>query len=137
MLLGLILMAIGYVISSTTNSMFLFLIAFGLIVGLGSTLLGTLPSTNLVYNWFDDRRGMAIGLLSIPLVVVEAAPPLLNMAIDTFQCRQSLMGLGLGSLMLLPIILMVVNHSRDCRQSPHTLPRNDHDSINAIEAQIH
>ena len=69
MLLKLILMTIGYAISSTNNSIFLFLITFGVIMGLGSTLLGTLPSTSLAHNWFDDRRGMAISLMSIPLVV--------------------------------------------------------------------
>lgn len=123
MLLGLVLMAAGFAISSTTPSITLFLIAFGLVVGFGSTLLGTLPSTSLVHNWFEDRRGVAIGLMSVPLVVA-AAPPLLTAAIEAFQWRQSLIGLAVGSLVLIPVILMIVNHPRERNQSPYRLATN-------------
>lgn len=136
MLLGLVLMAAGFAISSTTSSIILFLAAFGLVVGFGSTLLGTLPSTSLVHNWFVDRRGMAIGLMSIP-VIVAAAPPLLTAAIEVFQWRQSLIGLAIGSLILVPVILMIVNQPREIDQSPYRLPTTDTPSISAANETTH
>ena len=46
------LLATGFALASIAPNMILFLLTFGVIVGIGCTMLGTLPATILVNNWF-------------------------------------------------------------------------------------
>ncbi|MGI9294419.1 MAG: MFS transporter [Pseudomonadales bacterium] len=127
MSIGALLMAGGFVVASMAGNMTLFLLSFGVLIGLGSAMLGTLPAMTLVNNWFIDNRGLAIGIVSIPLVVA-VAPPAVAALISWLDWRSTLLVLGAMGILLLPFLWLVVNRPEDIGQCAY---RNADDTANS------
>ena len=60
-LVGATCMALGFWLLRGIDTLLQFYVLMGLIVSLGSTALGPLPSNTAVSNWFVRRRGRALG----------------------------------------------------------------------------
>ena len=45
----------------------------GLFIGFGASSMGNLATSKLVTNWFDKRRGMALGIAAAGVVVHDHA----------------------------------------------------------------
>ena len=65
MLLGTVFMSAGFLAFSRIDSVLGLYVAFGGIVALGAALLGPITNTALVSNWFQKRRGTALGISQI------------------------------------------------------------------------
>ncbi len=65
MVLGALLMAVGFLAFSRIDSVLGLYAAFGGLVAVGGALLGPLPNTALVASWFQRGRGTAIGISQI------------------------------------------------------------------------
>ncbi len=65
MLLGTVFMTAGFLAFAQIDSIFGLYAAFGGLVALGAALLGPLPNTALVANWFQRGRGTALGISQI------------------------------------------------------------------------
>jgi predicted MFS family arabinose efflux permease len=65
MLLGVAFMTAGFLALARSNSLFGLYASFGGLVSLGVALLGPLPNTALVANWFQRARGTALGISQI------------------------------------------------------------------------
>ncbi len=61
--LGAFLFALGLAISSLGNSLWHFYLSFGLLAGVGLSLMGAVPFTRMIAIWFVRRRGLAFGFL--------------------------------------------------------------------------
>lgn len=79
MMVGAVLCALGYAVLSVAPSLTVGLLAFGLLVGPGVGLSGTLSATILASGWFPGGRGKAIGLATMPLLM--AVVPLAGAAL--------------------------------------------------------
>ena len=60
-LLGAVLLSLGYFVSSLAANAWQFTIAFGLLVGLGSSATFS-PLMADISHWFDRRRGIAVAI---------------------------------------------------------------------------
>ena len=61
MIAGIAMAATGFIIASQAHSFVSMLAAFGLL-GLGIGATGVLPASFIVANWFEARRGLAMGI---------------------------------------------------------------------------
>jgi MFS family permease len=59
---GILVLALGLFLSSLTQEFWHLVVAYGVIAGLGITILGLGPQASLIARWFVKRRGVAIGL---------------------------------------------------------------------------
>ena len=64
MMVGSIITAIGFISLGYIQSLFHFYLCY-IIVGTGIAAMGQVPCSALVTEWFDKKRGLAIGLMSI------------------------------------------------------------------------
>jgi len=62
--LGSLLCGIGLALCSLIHSWWQFYIFFGVITAIGVGLTGWVPNITVIQNWFTEKRGFAIGLLS-------------------------------------------------------------------------
>lgn len=65
MIVGAGLMGCGFILASAIESLWQFYLVLSLVMGPGVCMLGALPSTTLVANWFVQRRGTALGVATM------------------------------------------------------------------------
>jgi MFS family permease len=85
----------------------------------------TLMGTWMVSQWFERRRGLAMGLLGLGSTLSFMAFPTTNLAmIEHFGWRGAWVGLGLAVLALLaiPALILVRNRPEDLGLEPDRLP---------------
>lgn len=70
LMLGALLLAIGYLVLAMARSGVEVLLIYGLLIGPGVALLGMLPNATLVTNWYTERQGTMLGIVNMPLMVM-------------------------------------------------------------------
>jgi MFS family permease len=73
---GASLMAIGFLAASRIEALWQFYVIMGTLLALGSVMLGAIPGSTLIANWFSERRGIALGVagMGISLSGLAMAP---------------------------------------------------------------
>jgi MFS family permease len=61
---GSLLWGMGLALSSLIHSWWEFYIFFGVIAALGAAFTGSVPNIAIIQNWFMEKRGLPIGILS-------------------------------------------------------------------------
>ena len=115
MVLGTILLALGLILSRWGNQLWYFWITFGLISGAGLCMIGAVPFTTVLRNWFEKKRGLALSLLFLGSGGAFGCYPVVAWLIDTTGWRNTYLieGLVVGGVMI-PLVLFVVRyHPRD------------------------
>ena len=115
MVLGTILLALGLILSRWGNQIWHFWITFGLISGAGLCMIGAVPFTTVLRNWFEKKRGLALSLLFLGSGGAFGCYPAVAWLIDTTGWRNTYLieGLVVGGVMI-PLVLFVVRyHPRD------------------------
>ena len=62
--LGSLTLAAGFALSSLTRSWWQFYIFFGVVTAAGVGLIGWVPNTTVIQQWFREKRGLPIGIIS-------------------------------------------------------------------------
>ncbi len=121
MLTGAVLLCAGLVGVSRAGTVAQAAIAYGGLVGLGAVLMGALPSSTLIANWFAARRGRALGMAAAGTTAASVVfPPLAAWLIAQHGWRQALLmiGIGVGVLVIPLIATLVISRPEDVGERP-------------------
>ena len=69
MMTGAALAGTGYAILALSSNVVAFFLAFGLFIGPGVAMAGTLPVGLMVGGWYPEARGRAVGLATMPIML--------------------------------------------------------------------
>ena len=116
----IILLGIGCMIFGAAANFLMLAVAFGFLrfFGQGSLMLG---SANIITQWFDKKRGFALGLMGLGFAIsMGLHPPISDFLITSYGWREAWVIIGLSTwiIMLPPLIFLAINKPEDVNQSP-------------------
>jgi len=118
---GAVLMASGFLLLSRVDAIWQLHLLFATFLAVGASTMGGLASAKLVANWFERRRGTALGIATMGISLSGLLmPPGATWLIKQLGWRSSfLVYAGLTLLIVLPpVLLLVVNRPEDIGQRP-------------------
>jgi predicted MFS family arabinose efflux permease len=102
--------AAAWLLLAFTTSFAAYIVAYGLLLGPAMSLAGAVIPPTLVTRWFNRNRGLAIGIVHLP-IIVTMLPVLGNWVIERYGVEALFLGLAaLSALVLLPAALLVIDH---------------------------
>ena len=125
MVVGAALLSAGLVMLSRAETLLEAGLIYGCLISIGSVLVGTLPAMTLVSNWFHERRGRALGIVSAGTIASGLLlPPLAAGLIGRYGWRQAFLILGLGAAAIsIPFLLaFVVDRPEQVGEAPDGRP---------------
>ena len=108
--IGALVTGLGFVLVSLTNNLWHFYLSYT-VIGVGMAAIGTVPASAVVSNWFKQKRGLAIGIMSSGMGVgaLVFAPLVGGYLIPNFGWRAAYLALAVLSwVILIPLALWVV-----------------------------
>lgn len=123
------LLALGLMLSYLGSQPWHFFLSYGVLTGMGLCLLGSVPVTMVIRNWFERRRGMAISLIYMGAAVAYGCYPVVTWLINTLGWRRAFFAEGLViALVFFPLIALVMYyHPEQKGLSRDGLSRQDTD----------
>ncbi|MFC0205910.1 MFS transporter [Novosphingobium soli] len=110
LLIGALLTVAGYLTLAWTQSYALYLLAYGLFFGPAMSLAGSIGPATLVTRWFHRNRGLALGIVHLP-VVIAVVPWTLERALSVVSASTIYLTIGVAAaVLLLPLALLAVDH---------------------------
>jgi MFS family permease len=112
MSLGAVLLALGAATSGLGSALWHFYLSFGVLMGVGICLVGAVPFTRIIGNWFLDRRGMALSLLFFGSGGAYLLYPLVALLIDRIGWRGAfVVEAAIAVCLLLPAVGLLIRNS--------------------------
>ncbi len=118
---GAVAMALGFLGLSLVRNPLEFYLVLGLFIGFGASSMGNLATSKLVANWFDRRRGMALGIAATGVSLSGVIMPIVSAEmIEAYGWRQAFLVYGCFTLfVVVPIVLrFVVSKPEDINLRP-------------------
>ena len=108
--IGALFMAFGFLGLSFVQNELQFYLVLGLFIGLGASSMGNLATSKLVTNWFDKRRGMALGIAAAGVSLSGVIMPYISAElIENFGWRRGFMVYSTFTfLVVVPLIFRLV-----------------------------
>ena len=114
--LGAASMAMGFLLLSLVQTQIQFYLVLGLFIGFGASSMGSLATSKLVTNWFERRRGTALGIAATGVSLSGVVMPYISASIiESYGWRNGFALYGLFTfVVVVPLVLrLVVSHPRD------------------------
>lgn len=118
---GLVCLAAGFVSLSQVTALWQLYIFFGGLVGIGMVFLGVIPCNYLLANWFDKRRGTAMGISQFGITIsATVLIPAVTWIVLNFGWELSFVVCGIAAFVILaPLIaFFAVRAPADLGQYP-------------------
>lgn len=113
LIFGSLLVSLGWVLSSYTNSIFLLTVTYGIISGGGVGIAYGVPMS-VIARWFPDKKGFALGLILVgfglsPLITA----PIARFLVEGYGIKEAFLILGLTFGILLPLLSLPFRNPRE------------------------
>lgn len=107
-LAGAVLLGLSLVVASRANSLIVFQLSYGIIVGLAASAFFA-PMIALTTAWFDTNRSLAVSLVSAGMGVAPMTiSPFARWLISAYDWRTAMFDIGVMAwVLLLPAVLLV------------------------------
>ena len=110
LMLGGVLTVLGYLVLGLSNSYALYLAAYALCFGPAMSLAGSIGPATLVTRWFTHNRGLALGLVHLP-IIIAIVPVALSAFLPRHGASAAYLTLaGIAAVLMLPLTALTVNH---------------------------
>ncbi len=110
LVIGAVLTVCGFALLGLSTSYPLYLAAYGLFLGPAMSLTGSIGPATLVTRWFTKNRGLAIGVVHLP-IVIAILPVALNWFVERNGAVISYLTLAIfAAVLLVPLTLLAVDH---------------------------
>jgi len=115
MTFGTVLLALGLALSGGGSKPWHFYLSFGVLSGAGLCLIGAVPFTTVIRNWFERKRGLALSLMFFGSGGAFACYPGIAFLINNVNWRNTFVieAIIVAGFMLPLIILIVRYHPRE------------------------
>lgn len=107
---GALLMAMGFVAASRIDALWQFSAIMGTLLALGSVMMGAIPGSTLIANWFRERRGIALGVAGMGISLSGfAMAPVATRLIGSIGWRNTFLVYAAGTLVtVIPAVWWVI-----------------------------
>ena len=107
---GATAMSIGFLGLSLVRTPLEFYLVLGIFIGFGAGSMGNLATSKLVTNWFDRKRGTALGIAATGVSMSGVVMPFVSAEIiEAYGWRQGFAAYGLFTLLVVvPVVLRFV-----------------------------
>jgi MFS family permease len=110
MVIGSLLVSIGWILSSFTSSIYVLIITYGVVMGVGVGLVYGIPII-VIPKWFQKHKGLAVGLV---LAGFGLSPlltsPITQLALDNVGLSRTFLIFGIVFMFLLPLISILFHN---------------------------
>ncbi len=129
LILGGIIMGLGYFVLSRVSGVALFYTAY-VIIGLGGALAIQLVPQTTIARWFRKNLGKANGITGFSVALGGVAVPLLVMVIDTYGWQDTFLFAAIGTwILIIPLAFLFRNKPEEYGQYPDgILPAESNES---------
>ncbi|MDQ7859625.1 MAG: MFS transporter [Armatimonadota bacterium] len=108
---ALALLGAGALATATVGALWQLYLTAGLLTALGGGAAAMSVAASLVARWFDTRRGLVLGLAGGGMAAGQLlVVPALMAATLAWGWRASYVAVGLGALLLAPLVLLIVRN---------------------------
>ena len=114
-------MAIGFLCLAFVRNQLEFYLVLGLFIGFGASSMGNLATSKLVTNWFDRKRGTALGIAATGVSMSGVVMPYLSAEIiEAYGWREGFAAYGLFTLfVVVPVVLrFIISRPEDVGLTP-------------------
>ena len=131
MLAAMAILIMGIALTLLMQQAWQLMIIWGFIIGLGASLFLTVLSPFVANNWFEKRRGLALGILTASTATGQLVLlPILAMIIENSSWRWAIaLIMVLSSIMFMMILLFMKNKPKDVGLLPYGLEEERAESI--------
>ncbi|MBA2452798.1 MAG: MFS transporter, partial [Chloroflexia bacterium] len=113
MRIGIMLLGGGFMLFSQINSLPMFYVAF-LIMAVGMSMAGFVSLTTTLINWFERKRGTALGIMQTGGAVGGLLVPVVAWSLTTYGWRATAFGSGVAVITLgLPLVQLMRHRPED------------------------
>ena len=112
---GSVLLSLGLALSGLGKEPWHFYFSFGVLTGAGLCLIGAVPFTTILRNWFEKKRGLAFSIMFFGTGGAFACYPAIAFLIENVNWRNTFLieAIIIAGFMLPLLILTVRYHPRD------------------------
>jgi len=111
--LAAILLGIGLILMTRMSAIWHFYAVYGVIMGIGLSGFGTVPSYTVLNNWFVKKRGTAMGFATAGIGVgTFVLVPALQSVISGYGWRMAYLVLALATVLIVPSLAAVFQRLR-------------------------